>query len=244
MATLLVLQHVPHEGLGTLAGPLAAAGCTVSTLTVSAPRVRWPDVQAFDGLIVMGGPMGVYQQDRYAFLTREFELLRTALKSKLPILGICLGAQLLAHALGADVRPNGQKEIGWYPLRREPGAVGDPLFETFETTETVFQWHGDTFSLPRGAVHLASSPLCAQQAFRYGETVYGLQFHVEVTETMIRAWLQHAGNRKELAALRGVVDPVTIRRQIPQHLDRLTVLARRVAGAFARMVTGRTAHAV
>ena len=123
---------------------------------------------------------------------------------------------------------------------RESGADGDPLCEAFGQTETVLQWHGDTFALPKGAVQLFSAPLCAQQGFRYGAAAYGLQFHVEVTEAMIRAWLANAGNRKELAALAGIIDPASIRRQAPQHLARLEELSAHVAGTFVTLVRQRT----
>ena len=113
---------------------------------------------------------------------------------------------------------------------REPGADNDPVCEPFGQTETVFQWHGDTFSLPKDAARLFSSPLCQEQAFRYRNHVYGVQFHVEVTEVMIRAWIR--ANAAELSSLRGVIDPATIRQQTPQHVPRLNELARRIAAAF------------
>ncbi len=119
---------------------------------------------------------------------------------------------------------------------REPGADGDPLMAPFGQTETVFQWHGDTDSLPRGAVRLASSPLCQEQGFRYGDTIYALQFHVEVTEAMIRVWMRSAANRKWLAALRGTIEPMAIRRQSPQHVRRLSELSHHVATAFCALV--------
>jgi GMP synthase (glutamine-hydrolysing) len=183
----------------------------------------------------MGGPMGVYEQARYPFLSTEIALLKDAVAAGLPVLGVCLGAQLLAAALGAKVAKNPQKEIGWHPLMREPGADGDPLFAAFGQTETVFQWHGDAFALPKGAVRLASSPLCPQQAFRFGRSAYGLQFHVEVTETMVRAWLQQRDNRAELATLKGAIDPTAIRNQTGQHINRLAALSHAVAQAFSAL---------
>ena len=110
----------------------------------------------------------------------------------LPVLGICLGAQLLAKTLGARVYPNRVKEIGWYPIELTPAAADDPLFAQ-SGAQTVFQWHGDTFDLPAGAVHLARSPLCENQAFRYGHNAYGLQFHIEMTAAMIDDLAQRAG---------------------------------------------------
>ena len=233
MPTLLVIQHVPHEGLGMLEAPLKAAGLRLQTLN-AASTAAWPRASDVDGFVVMGGPMGVNDQPRYPFLAKELTLLRAALKAKQPILGVCLGAQLLASALGAKVTKNPQQEIGWYPLMREPGADGDPLFEPFGQTETVFQWHGDTFALPKAAVRLASSPLCPEQAFRYRERAYGLQFHVEVTEAMIRAWIR--ANKKELSGSKGAINPEAILRQNAEHLGRLKALTEHVGAAFARIV--------
>ena len=237
MPSILVIQHVPHEGLGTFEAAFKAAGCGIRTLKAFEPSASWPSDGEFDGLVVMGGPQGVYEQAKYPFLTREIKLLQEALQTKRPILGVCLGAQLLAAALGARVTKNDQKEIGWYPLMREPGADGDPMWEPFGQTETVFQWHGDTFTLPKGAVQLASSPLCAQQAFcysRYGSSAYGLQFHVEVTEAMIRSWLRV--NAGELQALKGRIDPDTIRRHAAQHLSRLRELSHHAAKTFSTLL--------
>lgn len=236
MSRIVVVQHVSHEGLGTFEPSFKAAGCVLQTLNVFEPKIAWPSVSDLGGLVLMGGPQSVYEQGRYPYLTKEITLIKDAVRAEKPVLGVCLGAQLLAAALGAKVTKNPQKEIGWHPLMREPGADGDSLFELFGQTETVFQWHGDTFSLPKGAVQLSSAPLCQQQAFRFGKHAYGLQFHVEVTEAMIRSWIQ--ANKAELAALRGVIDPATIRQQVPQHLPRLTELAQHIARVFASQVRG------
>ena len=239
MAKLLVIQHVPYEGLGTFEPVFTQRGCTLVRLHPANPHARWPRLTNVQGVVIMGGPMGVYEQDRYPFLTKELAFLREAVEMRLPILGVCLGAQLLAHALGADVRKHAVKEIGWYPLTKEAGAADDPLFAPFTSTETVFQWHGDTFALPRGAVRLASSPWCAQQAFRYRDNVYGLQFHVEVTADIIAAWLGVPENTQALAGLRGTMHPDAIRRQSPQHLPRLTELARHVATTVCQHIGTR-----
>lgn len=241
MPTLLVIQHVAHEGLGTFEPVLKRAGLKPVTLRADDPNALWPPAEAIDGLVSMGGPQSVYDQTRHPSLTREIELMRQVVKAGKPVLGVCLGSQLLAAALGAQVTKNAQKEIGWYPLMREAAADGDPLWEPFGQTETVFQWHGDTFALPKGAVQLASSPLCAQQAFRYGDRAYGLQFHVEVTELMIRAWMR--ANAKELSTLKGVIDPSAIRRQTTQHLGRLQELSRHIATVFASLIGRAQVHA-
>lgn len=242
MSRLLVIQHVPHERLGTFESAFAKAGCRILRLDVYEPKVQWPSLDDVDGVVVMGGPMSVYQQGRYPFIAKELSLLRQAIKHELPILGVCLGAQLLAHALGAKVMPAQQKEIGWYPLMRESGAEGDGLFSAFGQTETVFQWHGDTCTLPQGAVRLASSPLCTEQAFRYRDNVYALQFHLEMTEALIRAWMRNPGNARELSALRGLIDPMAIRRQSRQHLPRLQSLAVHVAGHFSDLTADAREH--
>ena len=233
MSRVLILQHVPHERLGTFEDGFERAGVDVVPLNTYEPKAAWPRVSDVDGIVSMGGPQRVYEQATHPFLARELAFLKEALAAKRPILSVCLGAQLLAAALGAAVTKNPQKEIGWYPVMREPGADDDPLLEPFGQTETVFQWHGDTFTLPRAAVQLASSPLCDQQAFRYRDRVYGLQFHAEVTDAMIRAWVR--ANNKELATLKGVIDPAAIVRQNPQHLRRLETLCRHVASTFARL---------
>ena len=240
---VLVIQHVPHEGPGTFAPSLESAGCALRTFRAAEPRAGWPALEDFDGLIVMGGPMGVNDQARLTFIRRELALLGAALARGTPVLGICLGAQLLAAALGARVTRAPQKEIGWYPLMREAGSGGDPLFAPFGQTETVFQWHGDTFELPRGAAHLASSPLCAHQAFRWGRAAYGVQFHVEVDEAMVASWLIRPGNRTELARLKGVIDPGAIRRAGARHSRRLAALAHHMATAFAALLAERPAAA-
>ena len=232
MTAILVIQHVPHERLGTFEEAFRGAGCTLQPLHV-VDQGTWPSLNGLDGIVSMGGPQSVYDQATYPWIRQELALLREAVKQQIPILGVCLGAQLLAAALGGRVTKNPQKEIGWYPLMREAGADDDAVFAPFGQTETVFQWHGDTFALPKGAVRLASSPLCQEQGFRYQEHAYGLQFHVEVTEPIIRAWMQTPINRAELASLNGQIDPMTIRRQSRQHIGRLQELAHHVATTFA-----------
>jgi GMP synthase (glutamine-hydrolysing) len=241
MTRLLVVQHVAHERLGTLEPAFKAAGCALQALDASSPKTVWPSPGEFDGVVVMGGPQSVYATAKYPWIRQELAFLRGVIKTERPVLGVCLGAQLLAAALGAAVTPAPQKEIGWYPLMREPGADGDPLFGRFGQTETVFQWHGDTFALPKGAVRLASSPLCPEQGFRYRDHVYALQFHVEVTEAMIRAWMQTPVNKAELAGLRGIIDPMAIRRQAREHVSRLGELSRHIASAFAALLAPASA---
>jgi len=234
MKKVLVFQHVPYEEIGTLDPLLRAAGFVIHTVEFWQPGAT-AALEGFAALIVMGGPMGVYEADKYPYLAAETKLIEAALKRELPLLGICLGSQLIAHTLGAPVYASGIKEIGWYDLMPTADAAKDALFHHLRSTEKVFQWHGDTFDLPRGAVHLASSPLCANQAFRYGENAYALQFHLEVDASMIDDWLETPANRKELAALKGDIDPQTIRDDTRGHIGRLTQIGADVFGAFIRL---------
>ena len=230
---VLILRHAPHESGGTLETALQSAGLAYQYIDLyQAIPPRLPLDQAA-GLVVLGGPMNVDEVDRYPFLLHDVLWIQQAVEGRLPVLGVCLGAQLLAKALGARVYPNGVKEIGWYSIEMTPAATEDPVF-AHGGTQTVFQWHGDTFDLPSGAVHLARSPLCENQAFRYGPNAYGLQFHVEMTAAMIDAWLGEPGNCGELAEL-DYIDPEAIRNQTPRELPRLQALAGQMLGRFARM---------
>jgi GMP synthase (glutamine-hydrolysing) len=230
-----IFKHVPHEGAGCIEPTLRAAGHRTRAVDVWRRSARWPTLAETRALVVMGGPMGVYEQDRYPYLTREVRFIRRMVKAGRPVLGICLGAQLIAHALGADVYPNDKKEIGWYPLDWTPAGRRDPLFRHAPRRSTVFQWHGDTFDLPAGATLLASSPLCRHQAFRYGKNVYGLQFHLEVDGAMIRAWLDQPGAERELTAV-GPRARSKIERGLHRHVTALTRLAAPAFRSFAEDV--------
>jgi GMP synthase (glutamine-hydrolysing) len=139
---------------------------------------------------VLGGPMGVYEQQAYPFLRAEMQLIEQALREQKPILGICLGSQLLASVLGAEVRRSGYQEIGWHEITLDPGASSDPLFSDLPAKFSGFHWHGDVFDLPPGAQGLASSALTPLQAFRHGHSAYGLLFHLEITEAIMTGMIQ------------------------------------------------------
>jgi GMP synthase (glutamine-hydrolysing) len=188
MAKIYVLQHHPVEDLANIAGALEGAALAWQYVRVHEGQPVPPNMKGAGGLIVMGGPMGVYQTDRYPWLRDEFRLIEDAVKSNLPVLGVCLGAQVVAAALGAKVdrNPHG-KEIGWHPIRLSDSAKDDRLMRGLPTTMTPFHWHGDIFELPPGAVSLASSDKTPCQAFRHGDKVYGFQFHFEVTQDGVAA---------------------------------------------------------
>ncbi len=225
MKRLLVCQHVAFEILGTLDPLLKSYGVRVKYVNFGRHPEARPGLDGYHGLVVLGGPMSAYDDESHPHLVTEVGLIRSAIECDIPVLGICLGAQLVARALGADVRPNPEKEIGWYDLRLLEAGRRDPLFAHFDGTERVFQWHGDTFDLPDGAVQLASSPTCAKQAFRYGRSVYALQFHLEVNERLIERWLTVPVHRAEIESLNGAVDPEAIRRETRERMARTTQLA-------------------
>ncbi len=229
---VLVIRHVPHEGLGILADVLTAANVTWQTVDLFGSQQDDLDVAAYSGMIIMGGPMNVDDTEQYPQLVSEVGWIKNAIDRELPVLGVCLGAQLIAKALGAKVYPGPAKEIGWYPVDMTEAASSDPLFQTCRPRETVFQWHGDTFDLPSGATLLASSELFAHQAFRYGSRCYGFQFHWEITGEMLDDWLVQP---QMCAELNGVpeIDASQIRRRAPDELPSMLGLAQRVLAPFA-----------
>jgi GMP synthase (glutamine-hydrolysing) len=188
MAKIYVLQHHPVENLGTIADALEGAALAWQYVHINDGQPVPASMKGAGGLIVMGGPMGVYQTDRYPWLRDEMRLIEDAMKLNLPVLGVCLGAQILAAALGAKVERNpAGKEIGWHPIRLSDSAKDDRLMRGLPATMTPFHWHGDVFDLPRGAISLASSEKTPCQAFRHGDKTYGFQFHFEVTRDGVAA---------------------------------------------------------
>jgi len=232
---ILVFRHVPHEGLGTLAARLEKEGLSYRYLDPTRRGARFPSISSLAGLIVMGGPMGVYETKRFPFLKPEWAYLRKALHGGVPTLGICLGSQLMARALGARVYPNREKEIGWYRIKRTGEGKKDPAFRGGPENPWVFQWHGDTFDLPRGARRLASSAVCRNQAFRWGRSAYGLQYHVEVDGAMIRDWLSQPGASREIAAV-GPGQENKIKDQTPHRAPGLNRLAQSLYDSFVDQV--------
>ncbi|MEZ5565103.1 MAG: gamma-glutamyl-gamma-aminobutyrate hydrolase family protein [Gammaproteobacteria bacterium] len=238
MRRLLVFQHVPHEILGTLDPLLRDAGFRIRYVNFGRHPDAVPDMDAYDGLIVLGGPMNCDHVTRHRHLAIEVTAIQAAVRDGKPVLGICLGAQLLARALGAPVSRNPGKEIGWYDVVPTDHGRRDPLFRHFASAEKIFQWHGDTFAIPDGAVHLASSAACPHQAFRFGRNVYGLQFHLEVDQPMIDRWLKAPANKRELAALKGTIDPLTIAAETPQFIARSRTLGDSVFTQFISLFQG------
>jgi GMP synthase-like glutamine amidotransferase len=185
-----VFQHVPFEDLGAIEPWLAEHDARVEwTRFFEEPRL--PDIDAFEWLIVLGGPMSVHDVDHHPWLSAERRAIAAALEAGRTVLGICLGAQLLARASGARVVPNEEREVGWFPIERVAARDAHPLAGALPARADAFHWHGETFELPGGAVHLARSAGCEAQAFALGPRALGLQFHVEVTPAGVGRLAEH-----------------------------------------------------
>ncbi len=187
------IKHVKFEGLAHIGRWAETQGHTV-TRTALYDGEPFAEPDAFDCLVVMGGPMGVHDNDTYDWLTGEKRFIEQVLKQDKKVLGICLGAQLIADVLGASVFANDRKEIGWFPVTRANGVDQTDFKEFFPEQFFAFHWHGDTFDLPTGALHLAQSEATANQAFFYPPACIGLQFHLESTPESIEALVHHCAD--------------------------------------------------
>jgi GMP synthase-like glutamine amidotransferase len=192
------LQHVPFENPGFILEWAQSRKWEItSTLLYNYPAggVNFPSTSDFDYLVIMGGPMNVYEEAKYPWLTEEKIFIKQAADAGKIIIGLCLGAQLLACVLGGRVTKNPHKEIGWLPITLSPEAQLLPLFSFLPKEPLVFQWHGDTFDiLPRGAVLLAQSEACKNQAFMYQERIFGFQFHLENTLEIIQGLAENCAD--------------------------------------------------
>jgi GMP synthase (glutamine-hydrolysing) len=193
----VILSHLAFEDLGTLEAPLRERGFTLEFVEGAKARFPLTQAQTCDLMVILGGPIGVYEQEDYPFLRDEIACIAERLEAGKPTLGICLGAQLMAAALGARVYPGGQgPEIGWFPLKVAGTKTSEWFMPLVEPGLAVFHWHGDTFDLPAGAKLLASSERFRQQAFAVGDYALGLQFHPEVTAEGLESW--YVGHACEL----------------------------------------------
>jgi GMP synthase (glutamine-hydrolysing) len=230
--TAIAIRHVPFEDLGILEDALGRASYEVRYREAGLDDLGAADLAEADLLVVLGGPIGAYEEDRYPFLADELRVIERRLRLGAPTLGVCLGAQLLARALGARVYSGPTKEIGWGEVQLTDAGRGSPLRHLGGAS--VLHWHGDTFDLPAGAELLASTAACRNQAFRIGPEVLGLQFHAEVLSSRVEQWL--IGHASELAA--NGVDPRTIRADTVRYGGALDMAGRRL---FAEWLSASSA---
>ncbi len=224
MKTAIAIRHVQFEDLGTLAPALQGAGYGVTYVDVDSDVLAGLDPLAADLVIVLGGPVGVYQTDEYPFLLDEIRLLEARIAANRPTLGICLGSQLMAAAMGAKVGPSGHSEVGFSRLAINPAGAESPLRHLADVD--VLHWHGDTFAIPEGGTLLASTPLCAHQAFSRGPNILALQFHPEPGAAELERWL--IGYAGDLAGAK--LDPCAFRKAAAAHCPPLQSAAAKMLG--------------
>ena len=218
---LHVLQHVPFEGLGHIDSWIRRRGHRL-TLSRLYEGAKLPDPEAFDRLVILGGPMNIHEEAAYPWLVEEKALIKAALATGKSAVGICLGAQLLADGLGSRVYAGSHREIGWFPVRLTAAGQRTALTEGLPAVTTVFHWHGDTFDLPPGAVHLFESEACANQAFLLDNRILGLQFHLESTPETVQQLLTHC--RDELIPGPFIQGVAQIADTVPERFARINNL--------------------
>ena len=185
---ILYVKHIDSEGPETIGEFFQEQGFHSQTVELwRGDPLPW-DLTVFQAIVVLGGPMNVYEETKYPFLQQEDVFIKRVVSAGIPYLGVCLGAQLLAKACGATVEKSPEKEVGFFDIRLTEAGKKDFLFQGVKDTIRVFQWHEDAFAIPPGSQNLAISSACPQQAFRMGKCAYGLQFHVEVTDRTIHSW--------------------------------------------------------
>jgi GMP synthase (glutamine-hydrolysing) len=231
VSTALAIRHLAFEDLGSFAPILRRRGFNVHYRDAGLDDLSARDLIDADLLVVLGGPIGVYEARTYPFLAQEIRLIERRLAAHRPVLGICLGSQLMAKALGARVYKGKRKELGWGGMTLSPAGEASPL-ATLERA-AVLHWHGDTFDLPKGATLLASNKVTAHQAFAWHRHGLALQFHVEVTAQGLERWL--IGHSLEIAMTRGV-DVASLRRATRRHAPALEERAPRLLRAWLDQV--------
>jgi GMP synthase-like glutamine amidotransferase len=226
----LVLQHIACEPPGVYEDVMRERGLELVRVELDEGEPL-PDWREFDLIIAMGGPMSVNEDARLPWLKAEKRLIHDAVRARIPFFGACLGAQLLAASLGGRVYEGPRPEVGFLPVELTDAARRDPLFAPLPVRLITFQWHGDTFTLPRGSVRLAASPAYRNQAFRWGKTAYGVQFHLEVSAEMAQEWAQVP---EYAAALERVLGATGAARVLDEFEQRADALAQHARGLFER----------
>lgn len=203
-----LVQHVAYEGPANIEAWAKANGHNFSKSVLYYDE-DFPKLKDFDWLFIIGGPMGVYEEKDYPWLKREKAFIKEAIDNKKVVIGICLGAQLIADVLGGKVTKNDNKEIGWFPVKLTPEAKKSVLFKNFPDKFMAFHWHGDTFQIPSGAIKIASSEGCPSQAFEYNGRVIGMQFHLEATDDSINRIMKN--NMEDITDGKFIQKPADIR---------------------------------
>jgi GMP synthase (glutamine-hydrolysing) len=224
---LLVLQHIPCEHPGVFSDVMGERGVEPVAVELDHGEAL-PNWREFDGVVAMGGPMGAGDEADHPWLEAEKRLVREAVDAGRPFLGVCLGVQLLASALGARVYAADRPEVGLLEVELTAEGRQDPLFGGIDDRLVSLQWHGDTFELPDGATHLARSAQVPNQAFRAGECAYGVQFHLEVTGEMAREWARVPAYRESLAETLGAEEGAAFIAEVERRADELHPVARRL----------------
>ena len=230
---MLCIRNDRDDNLGIAPSALDSSGVVVECLDGFDLDARWPGIDAIGGLIVFGGEMNVDEVEAHPYLLRERQLMADAVARRLPLLGICLGAQMLARVLGAQVRRAPLRELGFKAVRLTEAGTADPLLAAFGRSARVFQWHEDTFDLPKEAELLATGDEVTNQAFRYGDRAWGVQFHFEVNQAGIDAWLNAAGSKVERVWKR---TPTEVREEAGRHLTDQLAQGHAAFARFARVV--------
>jgi len=233
---ILVIKHVSIEGPGTIGDFFKDTNWQLETIELERGDKLPDDIRDIEAIITLGGFMNVYEEDKYPFLKDEDIFLRKAIKKEIPILGICLGGQLLAKALGAKVKKAAREEIGWGKVNLTKQGLDAPLFSGLEQELDVFQWHGDTFQIPGKGTLLATSKYCKNQAFLFGKNTYGLQFHIEVTPGMIESWIKEYLDTDDQTEM---IDRKRMVIEAHKRKDRFRKQADRILSNFLRLIAER-----
>jgi GMP synthase-like glutamine amidotransferase len=231
---LLALQHIACEPPAAFEDELRSRGLDLVRVELDEGDPL-PDWREFAGTIVMGGPMGAYEEEAHPWLVEEKLAIGAAARAGHPVWGVCLGAQLLAGALGAEVYPGAEAEVGLLPVELTPAAADDPVFGAAPPSFPTLQWHGDTFDLPPGATLLASSPAYRSQAFVF-ERAYGLQFHLEVSPALAAEWGEVPAYSASLEAIRGPGALDRLLEEVNEHAEATVPLARALFGRWLEQV--------
>ncbi len=232
---VVVLQHIRCEPPGVFEDVLVERGHEIVRLELDEGDRVPETLGGIDAVVVMGGPMGAYDTDTHPWLTDELAFIERAADADVPLLGVCLGAQLLAHAAGGRAYAGSGPEVGVLPVQLARQSAEDPLFAGLPKTIAALQWHGDTFDLPHGAVHLASSGAYPAQAFRYRRS-WGLQFHVEVTAAMAEEWASVPAYRTALESVRGPGAVDGLMAEFAAANDEMVATARHIGSRFADQI--------